>query len=229
MKRPGLLLAAAALALGLVPGLVRAGEAPPATEMNAAPPAGADAASPAPARVWAFSVSGYGYLFPGEGDFLLGIATADRESLHLETRYNYEDRNTASFWGGWTWSTGTKVEFEIRPMLGAVTGDTDGIAPGCQLSLTWKRFDYYLESEYVFDAHDHENNFFYAWSEFAMKPVDWLRVGLVGQRTRVFEDGLDIQRGLLAQAILGHWTFGVDWFNPLSDDAYTVVTATVDF
>jgi len=59
--------------------------------------------------------------------------------------------------------------------------------------------------------------------------VDWLRVGLVGQRTRVFEDGLDVQRGLLAQATVGRWTLGVDWFNPLGDESFTVVVATVEF
>ena len=225
-------LAAAALALGLAPGLALAGgasvaaaAAPPSTP----PAADTDAASPAATRAWAFSVSGNGYLFPGAGDFFMGIATADRKSLHLETRYNYEDRNTWSFWGGWTWSTGTQVEFEITPMLGAVTGDTDGIAPGLETSLAWKRLDYYLESEVVFDAHHDEDSFVYAWSELALRPVDWLRVGLVGQRTRVVEDGLDIQRGLLAQATAGRWTFGVDWFNPLSDDTFTIVVATVDF
>ena len=112
---------------------------------------------------------------------------------------------------------------------GAVLGDTDGVAPGCKLSLGWKRLDYYLESEVVFDAHHDEDNFIYAWSELGWKPVDWLRVGLVGQRTRVVEDGLDVQRGLLAQAMAGRWTFGVDWFNPLGDASFTVLVATVEF
>jgi hypothetical protein len=236
MTHSGRLLAAAAAAavlmIGLAPVRALAGEAPPAAPVSAAPAAPAADAATAPEaaeRDWAFSVSGNAYLFPGDDDLVMGVATADRKSLHLETRYNYEDRNTWSFWGGWTWSTGTKVEFEITPMLGAVTGDTDGVAPGLEMSLAWKRLDYYLESEHVFDAHNHEDNFYYAWSELALKPVDWLRVGLVAQRTRVFESDLDIQRGLLAQATVGHWTFGVDWFNPLGDDTFTVVVATVEF
>jgi hypothetical protein len=223
MTHPGRFLAAAVLSLGLAPGLTLA-----QTAAQTAPAQPVEA-SPAAERAWAFSVSGNGYLFPGEGDFVMGVATADRKSLHLETRYNYEARDTWSFWGGWTWSTGTKVEFEITPMLGVVTGDTDGVAPGLEMNLTWKRLDYYLESEHVFDAHQHEDSFFYAWSELAIKPVDWLRVGFVGQRTRVIDTPLDIQRGLLAQAMVGRWTFGVDWFNPLSDDTFTVVVTTVDF
>jgi hypothetical protein len=228
MTHPGRLLAGAALALGLVPGLAFA-QQPPATPPPTAPPAAAATAAAPPARDWAFSVSGNDYIFHGEDDLLMGVATADHGALHLETRYNYEARNTASVWGGWNWSTGTKVEFEITPMLGAVFGDIDGVAPGCKLSLGWKRFDYYLESEVVFDAHHDEDNFIYAWSELGWKPVDWLRVGLVGQRTRVVEDGLDVQRGLLAQAIVGRWTFGADWFNPLGDASFTVLVATVEF
>lgn len=213
MPRPGRLttFAARALALALASAPAFASEAPAA------------------AREWAFSVAGNGYLLPGEDDLYLGVATADRRSLHLETRYNYEARNTWSFWGGWTWSTGAGVEFEITSMLGAVTGGTDGIAPGFETSLAWKRLDVYSEAEYIFDAHDRANDFTYAWSEVAVKPVDWLRVGVVGQRTRLVEDGLDVQRGFLAQAFVGRWTLGVDWFNPWGDEAFTVIVAAVDF
>ena len=226
MTHRGRLLAGAVLALGIAPGLALAQKAaPPPTP----PPTAQTAATPPPARDWAFSVSGNDYIFPDEDDLLMGVATADRGALHLETRYNYEARNTGSVWGGWNWSTGTKVEFEITPMLGVVFGDTDGVAPGCKMSLGWKRLDAYLESEVVLDAHHDEDNFIYAWSELGWKPVDWLRVGLVGQRTRVVEDGLDVQRGLLAQAIVGRFTLGVDWFNPLGDESFTVVVATVEF
>jgi hypothetical protein len=228
MTHPGRLLAGAVLALGLAPSLALA-QQPPATAPPTAPPAAAETVAAPPPHDWAFSVSGNDYIFPGEDDLLMGVATADRGALHLETRYNYEARNTGSVWGGWNWSTGTKVELEITPMLGAVFGDIDGVAPGCKMSLGWKRLDYYLESEVVLDAHHDEDNFIYAWSELGWKPVDWLRVGLVGQRTRVVEDGLDVQRGLLAQAIVGRWTFGADWFNPLGDESFTVIVATVEF
>jgi hypothetical protein len=178
---------------------------------------------------WEFSVSPNAYFFPGEGDFVLGIATADRGPLHLEARYNYEDRNTASLWAGWNWSTGEKVELTVTPMLGAVFGDTDGIAPGFELSLAWKKLDYYIESEYLFDLDDSDDNFIYSWSELGVSPWDWLRVGLVGQRTRVYETGLDIQRGVFAQAVVGRVSVGVDWFNPAGEDEFTVLLVDFEF
>jgi hypothetical protein len=215
----------AAAFIVLMPGGIFAVEKPPA----GAPEQAQTAPAERPEKEWEFSVSGYGYLFPGEGDFFLGIATADRGRLHLETRYNYEDQDTASFWAGWNWATGEKVDWELTPMLGAVVGDTDAIAPGFELSLTWKRLDYYLESEVLLDLHSHGDSFTYAWSELGLSPVDWLRVGLVGQRTRVFESDLDIQRGIFAHAIVGRTTFGIDWFNPGGDDSFTIAVLTVEF
>jgi hypothetical protein len=223
-------VAAAIVVLAFVSSANLAAEATTDTAPAQKEPAPGDSPPPVSSpRTWEFSVAGNGYLFPGEGDFLLGIVTADRGPLHLETRYNYEDRNTTSLWAGWNWSTGQTVEFEITPMLGVVFGDTDGIAPGFELSLAWKRLDYYIESEVVFDRQEHTDNFIYSWSELGLSPVDWLRFGLVGQRTRVYETGLDIQRGVFAQAILGGVTIGVDWFNPGSDDYFTVAILEYEF
>jgi hypothetical protein len=216
MTRSSRFLATVALVLGLSPALARA--------QTASPPA-----APAPARDWAFSASGVDYIFPGEDDLLVGVVTADRGALHLETRYNYEGRDIGSVWGGWNWSTGKKVTFNITAMLAAVFGDIDGVAPGCRLGLGWKRFDYYLESEVVLPSTHDVDNYVYAWSEIGWKPVDWMRVGLVAERSRTVENGLSVQRGVLAQAIVGRWTFGVNWFNPLDDAHYTVVAAAVKF
>jgi hypothetical protein len=185
------------------------------------------AGSPPPA--WEYSVSAYAYFFPGGDDFRLGIATADRGPLHLEARYNYEALDTGSLWAGWNWSTGDAVQFGITPMLGAVIGDVDAIAPGFELSLAWKRLDYYLESEIVLDLHERSEDFIYSWSELGVTPVYWLRLGLVGQRTRVYETSVDIQRGVFAQVLAGPVAVGVDWFDPGGDDEFTVATFAIDF
>ena len=186
-------------------------------------------AAPAVTDEWEYSVTGNGYLFPGDGDFLLGIGTADRGALHLEARFNYEDRDTGSLWGGWNFSGGKTVEWTVTPMFGVAAGDTDAVASGVEFSLAWKQIDYYFEGEALYDLHDSGDNFVYGWSELGWTPCDWLRVGLVGQRTRIYDTGLDIQRGVLAQAIAGRWAFGADWFNPGSDDAFTVLVLEVTF
>ena len=70
---------------------------------------------------------------------------ADRDWLHVEARFNYEDRDTGSAWLGYNFSVGREVTLEITPMIGAVIGNTAGIAPGYKASLGWRMFE--LDSE----------------------------------------------------------------------------------
>jgi hypothetical protein len=94
-----------------------------------------------------------------------------------------------------------------------VFGDLDGIAPGYELTLSYGRFSLYDEGEYVVDLDDSDGNFLYNWLELTYAPLDWLRVGLVAQRTRAYETALDVQRGLLAGFSYGNAEFTVHVFN----------------
>lgn len=124
--------------------------------------------------------------------------TADRDWLHLEARYHYEAPDTASAWVGYNFSGGERLSWALTPMVGGVFGDTDGIAPGYKGSLSWKKLAFYSEGEYVFDAGDTADSFFFNWSELSLAPVESFRFGLVTQRTRAYKADRDIQRGLLA-------------------------------
>jgi hypothetical protein len=182
----------------------------------AAPDSGDAPSPPSPAKApgWAYSATGYYYSPPDESDFLLVIATADRESLHLETRYNYEALDTGSLFAGWKFSGGDTLTYELTPMFGAVFGATQGIAPGFEASLAYGITDFYIEAEYLYDFEAHEDSYTYAWSELGFSPLKWLRFGLIGQRTRVYNSDRDIQRGGFAQLMLGKATLGFYVFNP---------------
>src|SRR4051812_23027036 len=88
-------------------------------------------------KKWAFSLSAYAYVVPDDDDYIQPTITADRDWLHLEARYNYEDLNTASGWIGYNFAGGNKLAWEFTPMLGGVVGDTNGVAPGYKGSLSW--------------------------------------------------------------------------------------------
>ena len=79
---------------------------------------------------WSYSVSSLIYLLPDDGDFTQPTFTADRNWVHLEARYNYEDLKTGSAWVGYNFTAGKRLTLEITPMVGAVFGATTGIAPG---------------------------------------------------------------------------------------------------
>ncbi len=187
-------------------------QAPPAEE----PPA------------WEFNPDVSFYFLPDDF-FVLPVFRADKNRLHLEARYNYEDRETFSGWVGYNISGGKKLEYTITPMIGGVVGLTDGLAPGLEFTFTYGRFELYNEMEYVFDAESKENNYFYSWSDLTFAPKDWLWFGISGQRTRVYQTDVDYQRGLLIGAGLKAWELNTYFFNIDTDDPFIMVNLSVGF
>jgi hypothetical protein len=178
---------------------------------------------------WAFSASGYAYFVPHEPDFGVGTATADRGWVHLEARYNYESLHTGSFWLGASFSFGKELKLDLTPMIGGVFGDTNGVAPGYHLTLGYKKFEFYSEGEYLFDTDHHRRSYFYNWNELTYAPLEWLRAGLVSQRTRLYTTSLDIERGLLVRVEVKSWTFTVYIFNFGWTDPTTVASVSFGF
>ncbi len=193
-----------------------------AATVGAQPVEAGDPGAGQAAPSWEFGAALFGYFVPDDSDFALPIVTADRGPLHLEARYNYEELDTGSLFVGWTFEAGSTFELEVTAMVGAVFGDLDGIAPGYELTLSYDRISLYDEGEYVVDLDDSDGNFLYNWLELTYAPLDWLRVGLVAQRTRVYETGLDVQRGLLAGFSYKNAELAVYLFNPGGEDAMVV-------
>ena len=189
--------------------------------LSCAPATAQESAAPAQPASRAVSVSAY---FPErDEDYLQPTISADRGRLHLEARYNYEDRDTASAWIGYNLSFGEELLLEITPMLGLVAGGTTGIAPGYKGTLSWGSVALYSEAEYVFDGEDSSQSFLYAWSELTVAPAGRWRCGLVAQRTKAYETEFDIQRGLLLGASFERLEVTAYVLNP--DEAPTFVLA----
>ena len=178
---------------------------------------------------WEFSASLYTYFIPDDSDYLQPTFTADRGWLHLEARYNYEDLDTASAWIGYNFSGGETLAWEITPMIGGVFGDTTGVAPGYKGSLSWWKLELYSEGEYLVDAEDLSDSFFYNWSELTFSPLDWLRFGLVTQRTRVYDSDRDLQRGLLLGLTWDRFDFSAYVLNPDDSNPILALAVRVDF
>ena len=192
------------------------------TESTNSPPAGVATKEE---EKWSFSVSAYTYIVPDSRDYVQPTVTADRGWLHLEARYNYEAQETGSAWIGYNFSGGEKLAWEITPMLGGVFGETMGIAPGYKGSLSWWKLNLYSEGEYVFDTRESSDSFFYNWSEFTFAPWDWCRIGMVTQRTRLYETDREVQRGLLIGFTIKRVDLTAYIFNP--DDSKPVYVFAV--
>lgn len=178
---------------------------------------------------WSFSASVLGYLVPDDRDFAQPTFRADRDWLHLEARYNYEELNTGSAWVGFNFSFGEELKLDLTPMVGGVFGEVNGVAPGYEATLSWWKLELYTEGEYVIDVDDHSENFFYTWSELSLAPLDWFRFGLVVQRTKAYETDLDIQRGFLAGLSYEPVDFTVYVLNVGWDTPTVVLSLGVEF
>lgn len=179
-------------------------------------------------KKWEIDASANMYFIPN--DFLvMPVVSYDKGRLHLEARYNYEDLKTASFWAGYNFELGNKLKLEATPMLGLAFGQTDGIAPGIEFTLSYSKFYLYHETEYLFNFEDRFSNYYYQWSEFGYSPTDWLNFGLTTQRTRVYQSLRDIQKGLFVGGIYKALYLTGYYFNPFDDDRLFVFTLGVNF
>ena len=162
---------------------------------------------------WAYSLTTSGFIVPHNQSYVSPDFTADHDWLHLEARYNSEALKTGSLWAGYNFSAGKKLTLDATPMVGAVFGDLNGMAPGGEITLSYERLQLYASLEYVFAFQNHNSNFFYTWNQLTYSPLHWLQVGLVSQRTRVYQTGLDVQRGILAGVTYKKMTFTTNVFN----------------
>jgi hypothetical protein len=192
-------------------------------------PNSAPAKAPAAKNPWAYNLTVDGYIVPNGQGYVDPVFTADRNWLHLEARYNYENLHTGSLWVGYNFAAGKKLVLDVTPMIGGVFGRTNGIAPGCEASLTYKRVELSISNEYVFDTTHKSGNFYYSWPQLTYSLTDWLQVGLVAQHTKAYQTAVSVQRGFLVGVSHKQWEFTTYIFNPGFTDPTVVLEVGVSF
>lgn len=201
---------AAAVAAVVAPGLSRSDER-------------ASAAPPTESSSWRVGASVLLYVLRDAADYFQPTATVDRGFLHLEARYNYESRETGSAWLGVNFSFGETLKLGLTPMVGGVFGQMNGIATGLTITLNWGPLALWDQSEYVFDLADSSKDYFYVWGELSVSVPEWLRMGLVLQRTRVFHTSSAVQAGPLIGVSIWKLAATAYLFSPGQDDQFVVV------
>jgi hypothetical protein len=183
---------------------------------------------PAAEKQWSFGADANFYFIPNDF-FILPVFKADKNKLHLEARYNYEDREAFSGWIGYNFMGGKKIEYTITPMAGGVVGLSNGVAAGLEFTFTCKNFEWYAESEYLFEFESNENNFYYMWSDITYSPNDWLWFGISAQRTRLYQTDLEVQRGLLIGGGYKSLELTGYLYNLGFDDPFVLITLSASF
>lgn len=183
-----------------------------------------------PGEAWRYSLTLDGYFTKAGDAYAQPTLTADRKWLHLEGRYNYENFRVGSFWAGYNLAWGNKWHLQVTPMIGAVFGRAQGIAPGCEAEFGWKKLNASISNEYVFDTTSKSGNFYYVWNQVTYQPLKWFRFGYAGQRNRMFfERPLDHHEGFLLGVYHKQYQFTTYVLSPGASDAFVQLEVGATF
>jgi hypothetical protein len=83
--------------------------------------------------------------------------------------------------------------------------------------------------EYLFELNDKANSYYYNWSELTFAPTDWFWFGISGQRTRIYQTDLELQRGLVAGFAVGRFLLSGYYFNPFSSEQFGILSVDYEF
>ena len=183
----------------------------------------------APENPWAYSITVDGYFSPDQSAYATPIVTADRSWLHLEGRYNYEDLDTGSLWVGYNFAAGKNVVLDVTPMVGGSFGRTNGIGPGLEASLTYKKIALSVSNEYVYNPVYKTENFYYSWLQLTYSPSKWLNFGALTQHMKAFGSSADEQPGLFAGVSHKQCQFTLYVFSARLNDPTAILEAGVNF
>lgn len=173
----------------------------------------------------------YCYLGDGEASTLVPVMNyTSSEDWYVEGRYNYEEQNTFSLYGGKIFS-GEKgpLAYSVTPLLGGVMGDFEGGSVGLNLALDFGNFFFSSQSQYTFAVGNEDVDFAYSWSEAGYQPLPWMYFGLSAQHTHMRQANTgEFEPGIVIGFEIGKWTFPVYGFNPLSNNTYFVLGINLD-
>jgi hypothetical protein len=129
------------------------------------------------------------------GIFVPMIHFETKNNWYAEMRYNYEDAQTLSFYGGKTFSGGNAVTYSITPMTGFSTGRFTGMSLANNIETEWKNFYVSSQSQYSIALRNNNQDFFFTWSELGYNISDHVFSGLAMQYTlqadnNIFEPGI---------------------------------------
>ena len=171
------------------------------------------------------------YTYPGQqgaGAIVPMVHVETKNNWYAELRYNYEDVQTLSFFGGKTFTSGNAFEYSLTPLAGFSTGNFTGISLGMNTGAAWKNFYLSSQTQYSIGTKREVADFFFSWSEvgYNLSPVFFS--GLAMQYTR--QSGhTKFEPGFVAGVCIKDFSFPVYVFSPFHGDRYFVVGLNYEY
>lgn len=146
-----------------------------------------------------------------------------KKGWYGEARYNYDELNTFSVYGGKTFSWNRAVAFSVTPLLGVSVGQLHALSTGNNIDASYQNFFFSSQSQYTFSTRAREENYFFSWIEAGYQPSNWLYAGLTMQHTRVYKTPHLVEPGILLGFSFKRWSLPLYYFNPLKKDQFFII------
>ncbi len=150
-----------------------------------------------------------------------------KKGMYAELRYNYEEVQTFSVFGGKVLSAKNN-SFSITPMLGFSTGQFTGVSIAANAEAGINKFFFSSETQYSIAAKKGMSNFLFSWSEIGYTISPNLFAGFSFQYT-LQQTGSDPEPGLMAGLTFKNISIPVYVFNPFHQKQYIVVGLNYEY
>ena len=172
----------------------------------------------------------YNFLSRGKDNVWMPVVHhLTKKGIYSEMRYNYEELNTVSLYGGKNFTGDGKLNYDITPMLGAVVGKYNGGSVAVNIDLGYKRTSLSTQAQYTVNTDRSTDNFFFNWSELTYQPLKWMYAGISVQQTKVYKTNLKSEYGVLACFIVKNFSVPVYLFNPFSNEQNIIIGINVEW
>ena len=176
---------------------------------------------------WVFEQ--YNYIRQPEASaFVPMIHFQTKTNWYGELRYNYEDVQTLSLFGGRTVSGGNSLTWSFTPMAGYSTGKFTGVSAAVNNEAEWKDFYFSAQSQYSKATKADLANFFFNWSELGYSFSDFFYTGIAMQYTWQQQKGY-LEPGIVNGICFRNFSLPFYVFNPLKSDCYFVLGLNYEY
>ena len=143
-------------------------------------------------------------------------------------RYNYEDINTLSVYGGKNFNNGTAFRTDLTPMIGFSAGLFNGVSLALNADAEWKGLYISTQSQYSLPVKSNSAAFYYNWTELGFYVTEFFFTGITIQSTRTKEK-METEPGFAAGLDFKWFSIPVYFFKPLTAEPYLIVGVNMGF
>ncbi len=174
-------------------------------------------------------IENYSFLSQGEEYVWMPVFHYQtKKGIYAELRYNYEDLQTLSLYGGKTFAWGKDLQFSVTPMAGFSTGRFTGVSLAANTEAEWKNIYLSSQSQYSMSTKKGMTNFFFSWSELGYDISRNFFAGLAIQYTR--QQGVnDVQPGFVTGLNFKNVSIPFYMFNIFQPGRYIVLGLNYEY